>query len=79
VPREDRLRARILAKPAEINFDDLRAFLLARGWHERPASGSHHSFWKEGVPEILTIPTVGGHKVKRTYIVLVIKALGLEE
>lgn len=79
MPKEDKLRAKVLAKPAEIDFEDLEAFLLANGWHERPARGSHHTFWKPGLPEILTIPTVGGRKVKRSYIAMAIKMLGLEE
>lgn len=79
--KRDKLRARILAKPPEIDFDDLRAFLQDEGWNWRPprGGGSHHSFWKPGVVEILTIPTVGGRKVARTYIARVIEVLGLKE
>ncbi len=79
--KSDKLRAKILAKPPEIDFHDLRAFLQEEGWDWRtPRSGSSdHTFTKLGLAEILTIPTVGGRKVKRTYIVKVIRMLGLED
>lgn len=79
--RSDKLKAKILAKPPEIDFDELRVFLAGQGWDWRPsrAGGSHHFFSKPGVRETITVPTVGGRKVKRTCIVQVIKALGLED
>ena len=79
--KRDKVKARILARPPELDFEELRDFLVAEGWLWRPprGGGSHHFFSKPGVRETLLIPTVGGRKVKRTYIVEVIKALGLED
>ncbi len=79
--KQEKLRAKILARPAEIGFDDLKSFLESEGWNCRPSrsGGSHCTFWKEGVAEILTVPTVGSRKGKRGYILQVIKTLGLED
>lgn len=65
----------------DMDFDDLRSFLQGEGWNwQAPRSGgSHHRFWKVGERVILSIPTVGGRKVKRTYIALVVKTLGLQD
>ncbi len=70
---------RLLRKPPDIDFNGLDNFLIDEGWHCRqPASGSsHYTYWKEGIPDILTIKK-DGTRVSRTYIVKVISALGLE-
>jgi hypothetical protein len=48
----DKIRQKILDgnSDANINFEDLRSFLLNLGFVER-IKGSHHSFRKEGVVE----------------------------
>ncbi|MFQ5860198.1 MAG: type II toxin-antitoxin system HicA family toxin [Dehalococcoidia bacterium] len=76
--RLERLVARFLAEPAEVSFRDVATLLRAFGYEERPTKSSHHVFVK---PEILpiTVPTIGGRRVKRTYIWNIVELLGLRE
>jgi len=48
----DKLRQKILdgKSDANINFEDLRSFLINLGFIER-IKGSHHSYRKEGIAE----------------------------
>ena len=48
----EKIRDKILdgRSDANINFEDLRHFLLDLGFEER-TKGSHHSYRKSGVPE----------------------------
>jgi predicted RNA binding protein YcfA (HicA-like mRNA interferase family) len=78
VTRRDKLIARIRARPPEADFNDVRAVLEAFGYHDRGGKGSHHVFVKEGSPPV-TVPTVGGRRVKRHYLDKLCELLELDE
>lgn len=48
----EKLRQRIIdgSSDSNINFDDLRNFLISLGFEQR-IKGSHHSFRKDGIEE----------------------------
>lgn len=76
--RLDKLIARFRSQPPEADFDDVRRLLEAFGWTLDRIRGSHCHFVKDGeLP--LTIPKHGGHKVKRTYIVMICERLQLDD
>jgi predicted RNA binding protein YcfA (HicA-like mRNA interferase family) len=60
VTRREKLVAEILSGRADANidFDDLRALLLASGFSER-TKGSHHLFRKTGVEERVNLQRDG--------------------
>jgi len=74
----EKLIKKLLLRPPDMRFDDIRSILEAFGYQEMRAKGSHHSFENEQ-GEVITIPKKGGHKVKKTYIEQVIKLLNLED
>lgn len=75
--RGQKLIERVCARPPDIDFNDVRRLLADFGWTLDRERGSHAVFVKLGEDPI-TVPRVGGRKVKRTYIVQVIIRLGLE-
>lgn len=66
MPRRDKLIQRIVARPPEASFADVRAVFEQAGWILHRTKGSHHIFVKEG-ERSMTIPVVDGRRVKRTY------------
>jgi hypothetical protein len=56
VGKNEELRLRILQgkSDANVNFDDLRHFLLWLGFEER-TRGSHHMFRRQGVRELINL------------------------
>ena len=74
----DKLIARILARPPEAEFRDVRHLLEAYGWQLDRIRGSHVHFTKSG-ERTLSIPLVRGRRVKRRYLDLVINRLGLND
>ena len=60
--RSDRLRQRVLSgrSDANIRFDDLRLFLLRLGFIER-VRGSHHTFRKDGIRDLINLQRDGSH------------------
>jgi virulence-associated protein VapD len=60
VGKHEELRVRILdgKSDANINFDDLRHFLLWLGFEER-TRGSHHVFRRHGVRELINLQRDG--------------------
>lgn len=74
----EKLKARIRARPPEADFTDVRRLLEAFGWELSRESGSHVIFVKEGERPI-TVPRVGGRKVKRAYLDRICERLGLDE
>ena len=76
--RLDKLAQRIRARPPEADFDDVRALLKAYGWTLDHQSGSHATFVKPGERSI-TVPKVGGQRVKRVYLDQICDRLGLDE
>jgi predicted RNA binding protein YcfA (HicA-like mRNA interferase family) len=78
VSRLDKLIARIRARPPEADFEDVRRLLEAFGWTFAREQGSHAHFTKPG-ERTITVPRVGGRKVKRTYLDLLCERLGLDD
>ncbi len=76
--KRDKLVQRFLSEPPEIDLEDVRNLLEMFGYTERKGSASsHHSFVSSGKDRI-TVATVSGRMVKRTYIRLIIRALDLQ-
>ncbi len=73
-----KLIARALRKPPDLRFSEVRRILEHFGYKEDRQSGSHVVFTKKGEYPI-SVPLIGGKKVKRTYILEIIDLLGLEE
>ncbi len=74
----DKLIERIRARPPEADFTDVRQVLVAFGWVLDRERGSHAYFTKPG-ERALSIPRVGGRRVKRTYLDLICERLGLDD
>lgn len=58
---------RLLKRPPEADFSDVRAVLEDFGWTMARTRGSHHSFTHPDRREIFTVP-VHNHRVKRAYL-----------
>lgn len=77
----DKVLQQILAgsSDANIRFADLRSLLLRLGFEER-VKGSHHTFWKEAVEEILNLQPKGSktktYQVKQVRHVILKYKLG---
>ncbi len=67
----------IFTPEAVTDIEDVAAIFYYFGYGCR-IIGSHHVFYKRGAIS-LTIPTIKGRHIKRTYIRLMVKALGLED
>ena len=76
--RREKLISRIRARPSETDFSDVQAVLEYFGWTFDREKGSHATFTKPGEAP-LTVPKVGGRKVKRTYLTILCARLGLED
>ena len=76
--QRDKLIARILARPPEADFGDVRRFLKLYGYRFDRQKGSHVVFVKPGAPPI-TVPLRGGRKVARTYLAQICELLGLDD
>lgn len=76
--RIGKLIAKALRKPPELRFSEVRKILEHFEYAEDRRSGSHATFTKKGEYPI-SVPLVGGKRVKRAYIVEIIKLLDLEE
>lgn len=74
--REKRIR-RLVARPPEADFADVRAVLEERGWSFARQKGSHCTFTKRGEAPI-TVP-IGNDKVKAHYLDELCRRLGLDE
>lgn len=77
--RRERLVAKILARPSEAEFRDVRALLEEFGWVLDRQRGSHVTFVHEAEQEIITVATVSGRRVKRVYLDQICKRLGLDD
>lgn len=76
--RHETLADRIRARPPEADFHDVETLLKAFGWtlDSKRGKGSHKVFIKKEHPAF-TVPTVGGRRVKRTYLDKLCDRLGL--
>ena len=78
VTRRDKLIDRIRARPPEADFDDVDTLMKAFGWTIGRERGSHVIFVKPGERPI-TVPKLGGKRVKRVYLDQLCERLGLDE
>lgn len=74
----EKLKDKIRARPPEARFDDVRKLLEAFGYEAQRQRGSHVVFTKP-LARSITVPIVGGRKVKRTYLVKLCELLGLDD
>jgi predicted RNA binding protein YcfA (HicA-like mRNA interferase family) len=72
----ERILARLRRHPPEADFGDVRLVLEAYGWTKNHETGSHAIFAKSG-ERAISVPKVGGRRVKRVYIREVLARLGL--
>ncbi|HZU75815.1 MAG TPA: type II toxin-antitoxin system HicA family toxin [Dehalococcoidia bacterium] len=75
--KRDKLVERILARPPEADFADVRTVRERHGWMQVRQSGSHVAFTKAGERAFI-IPLRGGSKVKRVYLDQICERLGLD-
>ena len=76
--QHDKLIERILSRPPEASFNDVRRLLEAYGWTLRGQKGSHAHFTKPG-ERTQTVPLVRGRYVKRYILDRIVDLLGLDE
>ena len=74
----DKLIAKFLRDPPELNYDDVYYLLTNFGFQEVSKKGSHHTFRNNQGLKI-TVPKKGGKTVKRTYLKQIVSLLKLEE
>lgn len=78
---------RLLRYPADYDFNELKLLLEDFGFRTNPPRrGSHWVFYLETpLPEVnyetdqITVPVVGGRKVKRIYLKTIARLFNLEE
>ncbi|MCD4706116.1 MAG: type II toxin-antitoxin system HicA family toxin [Candidatus Sabulitectum sp.] len=75
--KKEKLLQKMLAKPPEIAFGEFESFMEMHGWVKDRQKGSHAIFISQA-GEMLTVPQKHGKLVRRTYIILALKQLGLE-
>ncbi|GAA4002421.1 hypothetical protein GCM10022631_11410 [Deinococcus rubellus] len=73
--RKAKLIAELLAFPTSMDFSDVQRVLEQHGFELRKVSGSHAIFTDGHLT--LSIPTISGRVVKRTYLIQIAQALGL--
>lgn len=56
--KQSKLLRRVLSgtSDANVSFEELSRLLAWLGFDERTSGGSHYTYSREGIPEILTIP-----------------------
>ncbi len=75
--RDEKLVGRIKARPPEADFDDVKRVLELHGWRQSRQSGSHAAFRAGKGRGTIIVPIVGGRKVKRAYLDMIIEKLEL--
>lgn len=75
--RRDKLVRRIVARPSEADFNDVRLLLEDFGWTLDRQKGSHVTFVQPGASPI-TVP-IHNKKVGRFYLDNICERLGLDE
>ena len=76
--KKEKLIERLLRKPVDMRFDEVRVILEYYGFmlDSKNQKGSHFVFIKG--EQLITIP-VHNNVVKKTYLQLIIEELGLED
>ena len=77
--RHDKLVQKFRARPADVSFDDVETLLSSFGWNVARQSGNHVTFRNAHGVGIMTVPKVGGQRVKRFYINQICDILGLDD
>ena len=77
----EKIIEKMLSKPKELNFNDVKRVLEYEGWKIRKTTAtSHIVFKKEGVEKIITLSLHSSNsKIKATYIRQIVQILELEE
>lgn len=75
--RRDKLVARFMAEPPEVDFDDVRQLLEMFGYELRKPRGTSHRVFVAPGKSTITVPLVSGHKVKRRYVKMIVQELDL--
>ena len=75
--QQEKLIARIRARPPDAYFADVEKLLNLFGWSCRKGTGSHRAFTKPG-ERTITVP-VKDEKVKRVYLNEICERLGLDD
>ena len=78
VNRKDRRIAKIVARPTEADFSDVRTVLEVFGWELARTKGSHHSIKSADGARTVIVPTVSGKRVKRHYLDEICRLLDLD-
>ncbi len=76
--RYEKLRAQIVARPAEMRYRDIRTFLELEGWQLRNEAGSHVTFKKPGYRTIV-LSKRGGQMVPDYQLDQICDILGLDD
>lgn len=73
--KKDKLLARIIKNPKDIDFDDIDKVLKHYGFDCRRARGgsSHYNYFHRSLPDILTIPK--DKPIKAIYVKKAIRAI----
>ncbi|PZO60323.1 MAG: hypothetical protein DCF15_02195 [Phormidesmis priestleyi] len=69
----------LLNDAADYPFTDIEKVLIAFGYQEVRARGSHHMFRHPDGRGIPAIPKKGGKRVKKTYVKRIVQILELKE
>jgi len=78
VSKLSKLVAAFLAAPVHVSFADVERLMRAFGFKLDRTTGSHHVFRHDDGRK-LTVPTVGGRRVKSVYVRQVVDLLDLEK
>ena len=73
---------RLLARPPEARYDDVRIVLEEFGWIRRSRSsrkGSSHEVFEKSGEYPITVPLIQGRLVKKTYVIQICERLGLDD
>ncbi len=73
--RIDKLQERLLRKPVDMRFDEVKAILKSHGFENARTRGSHFFFTNNR--NVISIP-VHNNTVKKTYLEKIIEILKLE-
>jgi predicted RNA binding protein YcfA (HicA-like mRNA interferase family) len=78
VTQLDKLASQLANENTGSALADIERLLEGHGWRRRQGKGSHLVFKKSGLRPII-IATLHGRRVKRVYVVNVLKRLGVQE
>jgi len=67
--RKDKLKARFLARPKDVTFEELRRLLRQLGYEEQEAEGSRVTFYREGTGSVIKLhrpqPTLKAYQINQ--------------